>query len=71
MSTNSVAEDCDAVCTLTLLAAVGDGCSPHDAIIRPAADKARSEASTLGEDISTPGDSRFDTIVLGPGWGKR
>ena len=34
--------------------------SPHDAIIRPAADRARSEASTLGEDISTPGDSRFD-----------
>src|SRR5438105_9661758 len=60
MSTNSVG-DCAMVATATGLATVGNGCSPHEAIKTAAADKARSEAITLGEDISTPGDSRFDT----------
>src|SRR5438045_1152770 len=54
MSRNSVG-DCAMVATETGVATVGNGCSPHEAINAAAADTARSEAITLGEDISTPG----------------
>jgi hypothetical protein len=66
MSTNAVDCDWNAAGSLTRLAVVGSVGSPHDAISTPAMEKARSEASTLGEDISTPDDSMFDTSFSGP-----
>jgi hypothetical protein len=56
MSKNSTLADLETVDDPTGLATVGDGCSPHDVISTPATDSARSEASNLGEDISTPDD---------------
>jgi hypothetical protein len=54
MSKYSVAVDPTADETITELGLVSDACPPHDAINAAVADKARSEAITLGEDIFTP-----------------
>jgi hypothetical protein len=55
MSVNAVAEAPRAGEDIVELGLLGDPCSPHEAIKVTAADRARSEAINLGEDIVTPG----------------
>jgi hypothetical protein len=57
MSKNSAAAPCRIVVEDSAPGAVGDACSPHDTITT-AADNAKIEAATLGEDISSPDSSR-------------
>jgi hypothetical protein len=73
MSKKSVETELAVSDGVTGLAVVGEDGAPHDAMSAPAATAtatARKEPTTLGEDISTPDDSKSDTHRSSGGWAR-